>query len=196
MINERIKQVFLRFPVIETERLQLRQPDFHDIHDIFDIYSDEEVMRYNGMDTHQSLHETRELIQWIHKMYDERKNIRWGIILKENKEYVGSCGFHHFDEHFTRAKIGYEIKRRHWRKGIASEAIQKVIEFGFHEMNLNRIEAVVDGDNEASKKLLLKLGFTYEGCLRNRFYFKDRFWHEYYFGLLKSDDEKNKSFKR
>ncbi|MBO8156388.1 MAG: GNAT family N-acetyltransferase [Bacillaceae bacterium] len=179
--------VFLEFPILETERLILRQPDFCDLHDIFEIHSDEEVMKFNGMETHQSLLESREFIQWIHKMYENKKNIRWGIILKENKEYVGSCGFHHFDEYFTRAEIGYEIKRKYWRKGIGTEAVKRIIKFGFNEMDFNRIEAVVDESNDASKKFLLNLGFTYEGCLRNRFYFRDRFLHEYYYGLLKSD---------
>jgi len=52
---------------------------------------------------------------------------------------------------------------------------------------LHRIEAVTDDINERSKGLLRKLGFTHEGTLRLRFYFRGRFWDEHYFGLLKDE---------
>jgi RimJ/RimL family protein N-acetyltransferase len=55
------------------------------------------------------------------------------------------------------------------------------------ETTLNRIEAVVNGANEASKALLLTLGFTREGVLRQRFYFADHYWDDLYFGLLRDE---------
>jgi ribosomal-protein-alanine N-acetyltransferase len=61
------------------------------------------------------------------------------------------------------------------------------IAFGFGTFGFQRIEAVVDEDNEPSKALLRKLGFTHEGCLRKRFFFNNRFWDEHYFGLLRTE---------
>ena len=62
-----------------------------------------------------------------------------------------------------------------------------VLIYGFTELELHRAEAVIDIANERSKGLLLKLGFTYEGNLRQRYSFRGRFEDEYYFGLLRDE---------
>ena len=68
-----------------------------------------------------------------------------------------------------------------------SEALCAIITFGFTEMRLSRVEAVVDDPNEPSTALLRKLGFSHEGTLRKRFFFHGRLWDEHYFGLLKEE---------
>jgi [ribosomal protein S5]-alanine N-acetyltransferase len=68
-----------------------------------------------------------------------------------------------------------------------TEAMAAILTYAFAELGLHRIEAVVDDVNERSKGLLRKLGFTHEGTLRQRFYFRDRFWDEHYFGLLSNE---------
>jgi ribosomal-protein-alanine N-acetyltransferase len=74
-----------------------------------------------------------------------------------------------------------------WRHGIMTEALGAVLAFGFLEMGLHRVEAVVDDANEPSKGLLRKLVFGHEGTLRQRFHFRDRYWDERYFGLLREE---------
>lgn len=68
-----------------------------------------------------------------------------------------------------------------------SEALRAIITFAFETMGLTRIEAVVDPGNAKSQGILRKLGFTHEGTLRHRYFFRDRFWNEDYFGLLKDE---------
>ena len=80
-----------------------------------------------------------------------------------------------------------EVNRAFWRQGIMTEAMSAILTYAFSELGLHRIEAVVDDVNEHSKGLLLKLGFTHEGTLRKRFYFRERFWDEHYFGLLSDE---------
>ena len=65
-----------------------------------------------------------------------------------------------------RASIGYELARAAWRQGIMTEALDVIIAFGFRELNLNRIDAVVLPENKASILLLEKLGFSHEGLLK------------------------------
>ena len=65
-----------------------------------------------------------------------------------------------------RASIGYELARSSWRQGIMTEALEAIIDLGFREMGLNRIDAVVMPENGASIKLLEKLGFHNEGLLK------------------------------
>ena len=95
--------------------------------------------------------------------------------------------FYLFDEGFHRAETGYELNRAFWRQGIMTETMSAIITSAFTELGLHRIEAVTDDINERSKGLLRKLGFTHEGTLRLRFYFRGRFWDEHYFGLLKDE---------
>ena len=68
-----------------------------------------------------------------------------------------------------------------------TEAMSAILTFGFSELGLHRVEAVIDIANERSKNLLLKLGFTYEGILRQRFPFRGQFLDEHFFGLLKDE---------
>lgn len=68
-----------------------------------------------------------------------------------------------------------------------TEALSTILRFGFQEMGLHRVEAVVDDENERSKGLLRKVGFTYEGTLRQRYWFRNRYWDEHYFGLLRDE---------
>ncbi len=67
------------------------------------------------------------------------------------------------------------------------EALGAMLTFAFDEMDLRRVEAVVDDGNARSQGLLRTLGFTHEGTLRQRFYVRDRFWDEHYFGLLREE---------
>ena len=68
-----------------------------------------------------------------------------------------------------------------------AEAIAAILTYGFTELGLHRIEAVTDPRNTPSKSLLLKLGFTYEGNLRQHFFFRDQFLDAHYFGLLQNE---------
>lgn len=177
----------IEFPVLETDRLILRKTKISDKDDIFEIFSDEEVLKYYDMLPMKNLKESEELIKNHKKWYEEKAGIRWAIELKSSGKVVGTCGFHNFDDEFMRAETGYELNKNYWRQGIMYEALSKIVDFAFNNLNLNRLEAVVDDVNEASKKFLLKLGYKYEGCLRKRFYFRKKFIDEHYFGYLKDE---------
>lgn len=182
-----IDEAFTNFPSLTTRRLLLRQIQPRDAEDLFAILSDEESMQFYGHEPHRSLDETRELITRLHTLYAQRSTIRWGITLQGEDRLLGSCSFHYFDEHFHRAEIGYELHRSFWGQGIMSEAVSAILNYGFHDLQLHRVEAIIDMANERSKALLLKLGFTYEGNLRQRYFFRDHFEDEYYFGLLRDE---------
>ncbi len=182
-----IDEIFTHFPCLETPRLLLRQitPGYAEA--LFATFSDEAVMEYYGDLPHRTLDESRELIRRQQEWYARRDGIRWGITRKGADEVIGSCGLFNFDEGFHRAEMGYELRRAYWRQGIMREALTAIITFGFNEMGLQRIEAIIDDDNAGSKGILRSLGFTHEGTLRNRFFFKDRLWDEHFYGLLRDE---------
>jgi ribosomal-protein-alanine N-acetyltransferase len=182
-----IERAFTHFPSLTTNRLFLRQIQRRDGEALFSTFSDEEAMQFYGHEPHHSLEDTRALIEQIHLRYERREAIRWGITLKGEETVIGSCGFHHFGPGYHHAETGYELHRAYWRKGIMFEAMSAILTYGFTELELHRIEAIIDIANEQSKGLLLKLGFTYEGNLRQRYFFRDQFEDEHFFGLLKHE---------
>jgi ribosomal-protein-alanine N-acetyltransferase len=182
-----IDAAFTGFPLLTTNRLFLRQIQPTDAEDFFTTFSDEEAMQFYGDEPHRSLHETHTLIEQIQARYARRDAIRWGITLKGEDRVIGSCGFHHFDVGFHCTETGYELQRAFWRQGIMFEAMSAILSYGFDILELHRIEAVIDMANEQSKGLLLKLGFTYEGNLRQRYFFRGQFGDEHYFGLLRDE---------
>jgi len=184
-----IEAAFTTFPRIETPRLILRRIEQRDAEALFPVFSDEQVMEFYGNPVHRALADTQEQIRMLDHWYAQREGIRWGIARKDHagdpgEILIGSCGFYLFDEAFQRAETGYELRRDHWRQGIMREAMSAALTFAFTTMALHRVEAVVDDGNEPSQGLLHALGFTHEGRLRQRFFYRDRFWDEHYFGLL------------
>lgn len=182
-----IETAFIQFPCLITHRLLLRQIQPNDAESLFAIFSDEEAMQYYGHLPHRSLNETHELVSQAQTSYAVHENIRWGIALAGENRVIGTCGFHHFDTGFHRAETGYALHSACWGQGIMTEAMSAVLSYGFRELGLHRIEAAIDDQNTRSKNLLLKLGFSYEGNLRQRYYFNGRFEDEHYYGLLKED---------
>jgi [ribosomal protein S5]-alanine N-acetyltransferase len=182
-----IDAMFTQFPCLNTDRLLLRQIQPNDVEALYAIFSDEEAMQFYGREPHRSLDDTDELIRRIQAHYAWRESIRWGIMFQGEDAVLGLCSFRHFDEGFHRAEMGYALHRAFWGKGIMFEAMSAILTYGFTELGLHRVEAIIDSANERSKALLRKLGFTYEGNLRQRYSFLDQFEDEHYFGLLKNE---------
>ena len=101
------------FPVLETERLILREVKPEDATSIFHYLSDKEVMKYYGMSPMSDVSEAVEEIDWYRRIFDDGTGIRWGIVIKGTSEVIGSCGFLQYAKHH--ARVG---SRRRACKGI------------------------------------------------------------------------------
>ncbi len=182
-----IDEAFTHFPTLTTNRLLLRQLRATDAEAIFAMRSDPVGMEFMGQEPHQTVEETQKLIQRLHTFYEQHNSLFWGVTLKGEDTVIGTCALFSFNFDFHYAETGYDLHRDYWGKGIASEAMSAVLTYSFTELGLHRIEADVAPDNTRSKNLLLKLGFTFEGNLRQRYYFRGQYEDEYYFGLLKDE---------
>lgn len=179
---------FKSFPTFETERLILRETRLADAPDLFINYSDMDVMRQMGGELHTSLEETIDMIRRYHGWYSQKVLIRWGIELKGGDgKLLGTLGLQDFDVDADKAELGYELNKQYWGQGIMSEALLCIIRYGFEVLGLQRIEAGTDGINDRSHKLLKRLGFTQEACLRRRVHYFDTYWDEYWFGMLSEE---------
>ncbi|WP_202623269.1 GNAT family N-acetyltransferase [Alkalibacterium sp. MB6] len=95
---------------------------------------------------------------------------------------LSKCGAQHF-----RIEIGYELSKDLWGRGLASEAVEAIIHYGFKELGLQRIEALIEPPNRSSRRLVEKLGFVREGLLRNYEFTNKGFDDLYMYALLKTD---------
>lgn len=179
--------IFNKFPQIETNNLVLREMELSDAEAIFQIYADNDVTKYIDMETATDLAQAKFLVNRRVELFRSGQRIRWGIARKDDNIIIGSCGFTQWNKNSHQAEIGYELAKKHWRKGIMTEALEAVIYFGFQRMELNRIEALVMLENIASITLLEKLGFREEGILREYGYWKGKFHDLKMFSLLKRD---------
>jgi ribosomal-protein-alanine N-acetyltransferase len=179
---------FSRFPVLETAHLILRQLTPEDSEAVFRIRSDYEVTRHNIGPAYQTLQQATELIEAINGGFQDEMEIRWGITLRSSRDgVIGMCGYNYWSRHDHRASVGYDLARAYWGQGIMSEALRAVIDFGFTQMALNRVEADADVRNIASHRVLEKLGFRREGMLREQFYDGDGFYDLLLFSLLRRE---------
>ncbi|MBL1221663.1 GNAT family N-acetyltransferase [Chryseobacterium sp. L7] len=172
------------YPVLETERLILRQLNSHDAEDLFEYFSQDQVMEYYDLETFKTLEDAQNIIKYFNNEFEKGKGFRWALELKSEKKVIGTCGYHNwFPEHF-RAEIGYELNPKFWRNSYMKEAILPILIYGFESMRLHRIDAFTDPANIASEKLLHSLNFKDEGILRDYFFEKGKFVDAKIFGLI------------
>ncbi|OCA84019.1 acetyltransferase [Bacillus sp. FJAT-27225] len=174
------------FPTLETDRLVLREISKDDTGGIFACFSNENVTRFYGQEPLERIVQAEAFVDFFAKNYKEKRGIRWGIEIKGHQGIIGTIGFNAWSPKHKRAEIGYEIHPEHWRKGYTSEAVLKAIQYGFDELGLARIGAVVFINNEASNNLLNKLGFQKEGILRDYMYQNGETYDTYVYSLLKN----------
>lgn len=177
-----------RFPVIETERLILREHLNADAKALFALRSNKEVMRYIDRENPKDIEETEAKIRLVHEGFNSRISIAWVIALKENPdEMIGEIGYYRTNLDNYRAEVGYMLQSNFWRKGIISEALNRVLTFGFQEMKLHSISANINPGNDASRQILLKHGFQKEAYFKEDYYFRGEFLDSEIYGLLNRD---------
>lgn len=184
------------FPRLETDRLILRQLRTEDAANLFEIFSMDEVTQYYNLDNFVAIEQAEQLIERWNQRFEEGQSIRWGIALRSDDRIIGTCGYHNWRRADCKAEIGYELNPNHWSKGLMTEAVNRIVSFGFEEMQLNRIEAYVFVTNTASQKLLEKSGFHQEGLLQECYRKNDSFIDALLFAKLQKDHAENVNDKR
>jgi RimJ/RimL family protein N-acetyltransferase len=175
-------------PELATPRLRLREPGRDDAPALLDILGDPEVTRYHNMPTLVTLAEAASALERLVQRFAARDTIRWAIEMVGHDAMIGTVGLLRFDFEQRRGELGYELGRRWWGRGLATEAAAAVVEYGFAVLRLHRIEAGVLLGNEASVRVLQKLGFVEEGVRRDYLYVKGSFQDFRWFSLLETDE--------
>ncbi|WP_449536417.1 GNAT family N-acetyltransferase [Ferdinandcohnia sp. Marseille-Q9671] len=180
------------FPVIETDRLILRQITKDDAESILVYLSNKDVMKHYGLEPFTSIDEALDEVSWYQSIFEKKTGIRWGITLKEEGTVIGSCGFLNIAQQHSRSEVGFELSKEYWGKGIASEALEAVITYGFEQLNLQRIQALIEPPNTSSQRLVESKGFIKEGLLRSYEFTCGKFDDLLMYSMLKQDYERHK----
>ncbi len=149
---------------IQSQRLLLRPVEPGDLADVYEYSKHPEVGSNAGWKPHESIEETRQI---MNEVFVNRENV-WGIIWKENQKLVGTVGLINDEKRSCDAvlMLGYAIGKPYWGNGIMTEVAKAVIAYGFEVLKLKLITANCYPTNLRSRRVLEKCGMTYEGCLR------------------------------
>ncbi|MDF1751410.1 MAG: GNAT family N-acetyltransferase [Verrucomicrobiales bacterium] len=148
------------FPVLQTERLVLRETGFSDIEEIYFLRSDAEVNKYLGGGSCENRETAKAHITLVQEQFAWGKTFNWSICLKPSGRMIGSICLWNISRKKNTAEIGYTLHPLHQHQGYMNESMKAVLDFGFREKQYRLIDAYTDRDNSKSVKLLLKNGFV------------------------------------
>ncbi|NNE36193.1 MAG: GNAT family N-acetyltransferase, partial [Rhodothermales bacterium] len=126
-------------------------------------------------------------VEWISNKQSDPRGYSFGIFLKPDLELIGQVGLLEIEWDNRLAELGFFLGKDYWGCGYVTEAAERVVDFGFGEMSLNRIGAHHLSWNAASGRVLMKLGMTREGTLRQRIKKNDVYEDIVVYGILAQD---------
>ena len=171
------------FPEIITQRFCLRKIISTDQQYIFEGLSNGSVIKYYGV-SFQTFEATMHQMEWYENLLNTETGIWWGICFQGSNELIGACGFNNISIEHNKTEMGYWLLPAYWKKGIMIEVIPSIIKYAFNQLKLHRIEATVETGNLSSNNLLRKLGFEYEGTLKECELKNEKFIDLEYYALI------------
>lgn len=177
---------FNPFPVIETERLLLKRITNEDVKEVFELRSNPETMKYIPRPLVKNNEEALAHIALLDENINNNTGINWGITIKGDPKLLGIIGFYRMQPENYRSEIGYMLLPEFHGKGIVPEAVKRLIEYGFKDLKLHSIEAVIAPENIASEKVLQKCGFVKEAHFKESDFYDGKFLDKVIYSLLES----------
>lgn len=154
-------------PVLLTPRLRLRPVLKADAVGLFGIFGDPEAMRFWDAPIRRTIAETAQLIRSF-SIDEPTACCSWALTYRNEPHPIGVVRLIHTDRPSRRAELRFILARHHWRQGLMSEALHRVIDHGFIDIGLNRVEAGCQPDDGRCRTLLERLRFQWEGTLRQK----------------------------
>jgi aminoglycoside 6'-N-acetyltransferase len=112
---------------------------------------------------------------------------QWAIQVRESGEMIGDCAFHLLSRDTRQAEIGVTLARSHQGHGYAQEAIKRLLEYLFDELELHRVYANCDPQNDPAWQILERMGFRREAHFVENLWFKGRYADEYWYAMLRRE---------
>ncbi|KNY27176.1 GNAT family N-acetyltransferase [Pseudobacteroides cellulosolvens] len=166
--------------IMETERLIIRNFRVDDWEDLYEYLSQKDVLKYEPENESDEEECKKKAIE------RSQSNIFWAVCLKDSNKMIGHIYFNQTGPvDFLTWEIGYIFNPKYYGKGYATEASQRILQFGFEELNAHRIIGMCNPENTASWKLLERLSMRLEGHHKKKAFFRRRedgepIWHDAY----------------
>jgi len=152
--------------LLTTNRLVLRPIEPRDTDAMFAIMRDPETMRFWDWPPVASRDAVAGIVGRQAAETEGGTGYYWAVCMPPTDEVIGSCDLSEIDVQERRAEVGFLFRRTMWGQGFAFEAMQAIVVYGLGTLGLERLWARCHAGNQASVKLLERLGFTYEGTLK------------------------------
>jgi ribosomal-protein-alanine N-acetyltransferase len=173
---------------LNTERLIIRPLSESDAPDIYKNVKEYDIAKWAINIPHpypkdgaiKFIKQTKELMK-------KGLSYELAIQIESTKEVLGVISLMKVDRRHKNAELGYWVGKKFWNRGIATEAVSRVMEFGFQMLNLERIYAKCFHNNEASRKVMEKVGMKLEGKFRHEVFKENKFIDTLYYGILKEE---------
>jgi ribosomal-protein-alanine N-acetyltransferase len=176
---------FNPFPDLHTPRLLLRRMLPSDGEVLFRLRNADAVMQYIDRPRQKDLEEILAFIAMVDEKIDAHTDINWAIALKTAPDVmIGTIGYYRNNPEHHWGEVGYMLDPAWWRQGIMLEALREVLRYGFQTMGFHRVKAGINPENEASRGLLLKVGFRKEAYFREDHLSNGVFGDSEEYGLL------------
>ncbi len=181
----------LPFKNLETTRLLLRRLNENDLEEVYQLRSNPDTMKFVPRPLCKNKEEALAHIKLINDRIDSNEGINWAITYKDNPlKFIGIVGHYKIQSENYRSEIGYMILPEYNGKGITTEALNAVLIYGFEDLKLHSTEAIIDPENYASEKVLLKNGFVKEAHILENGFWNGKFLDTVIYSLLKRNFKK------
>lgn len=154
------------FPILESERLELRQIRPSDIENVYKGLSHPDIIKYYGINF-KTLEATKEQMTWFYDLEKNKTGIWWAVCSKTDGAFLGAGGLNDMNLENKKSEIGFWLLPENWSKGYMLEAMPLIFNHAFNTIGLHRIEGFVETKNNNCKKALVKLKFNLEGTMKD-----------------------------
>jgi len=185
--------IFKGIPILETENYILRGVTGQDVPALFTFLSDKETMKFITPHPIKTEAEVSDAVQDSLENFQEQKEIPWVIIDKKTDRLIGQFRFHKLHLWHKKTDMNVVISKKHQSTGVMTELMEKVLEFGFEILDLNRIVGDIFAGNARSKKLLENYGFHKDGIMRQTDFDGERYHDTVVYSMLRSEYDSFKS---
>lgn len=176
--------------ILESQRLTLRTFTESDVSNVHEMLLRPESTLFNPSSYSEDIEETKKIVDiWNSETQTEQHRKKFTFLIETTTDctFVGIIAIDLIKLHYKNAEIWYKLNPEIWGKGYATEALERIIQFGFEDLNLHRIEGGCAIDNIASYKVMEKCGMIREAHRRKLLPLKSGWSDNYEYAILEDD---------